>query len=508
MSMSIVQYFGNQLGKCGYCSGTKCSLSHGMHAYRLDCQDYQELIDRGWRRCGNYCYKLRNKETCCPCYTIKCDALEFKLTKSNKRILRRMTRFLRDGKRETGSGNGGDGEGDGDDASGAGEVNASEPQPQLPDKSPAVINVEQVASLAQAQKKQSAKQTAPGPASAPAPPPTLGPNKSAAPISNAPRKKAKQMRLERRQAKLGDTAAVPPKTATQEKSLTDFLSAASETDKHQLKIVLVASSDTQRTCADAVVALYRKYQIVIHNDNPARLTLASMQRFLVKSPLKNDKPSDGPEMGYGSFHQQYWLDDKLIAVGVLDILPGSVSSVYFFYDPDYSFLSLGTYGSLREIDFVQTIAQNVPALKYYYMGFYIHSCPKMRYKGKLSASYLLCPETYVWLFLTDGKLRVVKVVIFVSSNYKLLFYLLLAIRSKLDEHKYQRLNPDPNARDVNEFLMEHLDDVMLLLDAKTCTDYKHYLQINGPDNDRDTIVEYSQLVGKVCARRMLYVNMS
>lgn len=63
--------------------------------------------------------------------------------------------------------------------------------------------------------------------------------------------------------------------------------------------------------------------------------------------LQNEKPADGPEMGYGSFHQQYWLDDKLIAVGVIDILPGSVSSVYFFYDPEYSFLSLGTYGSLR-----------------------------------------------------------------------------------------------------------------------------------------------------------------
>lgn len=53
-----------------------------------------------------------------------------------------------------------------------------------------------------------------------------------------------------------------------------------------LQIVLVAASDTQRTCDDAVLALYRKYQIAIHNDNPARLTLASMQRFLVKSPLK------------------------------------------------------------------------------------------------------------------------------------------------------------------------------------------------------------------------------
>ncbi|XP_034651102.1 arginyl-tRNA--protein transferase 1 isoform X1 [Drosophila subobscura] len=481
MSVSIVQYFGSQLGKCGYCTGTNCSKSNGMHAYRLDCQDYQDLIDRGWRRCGNYCYKLKNKETCCPCYTIKCDALEFKLTKSNKRILRRMNRFLRDGKRdpvEQAARAGND-----DDVTEGANAPASEPQPQMPDKSPAVINVEQAMSLAQAQKSKAK------PAGAAqvllAQSPSLGSNKSATAISNKPRKKAKQMRLERRQAKLGDTKEPPSqKAATQEKSLTDFLSEPGESNKHQLKIVLVASSDTQRTCADAVLALYRKYQVVIHNDNPARLTLASMQRFLIKSALKNEKPDDGPEMGYGSFHQQYWLDDKLIAVGVIDILPGSVSSVYFFYDPDYSFLSLGTYGSLREIDFVQTIAATTPALKYYYMGFYIHSCPKMRYKGKLSASYLLCPETYVWILLTD------------------------VIRSKLDANKYQRLNDDAAARDVNEFLVEHLDEVMLLLDAKTCMKYKNYVQITGTDSDRVEIIEYSELVGKVCAHRMLYVNMA
>ena len=34
---------------------------------------------------------------------------------------------------------------------------------------------------------------------------------------------------------------------------------------------------------------------------------------------------------------------------------------------------------------------------WYYMGFYIHSCPKMRYKGQYFPSYLLCPETYSWV---------------------------------------------------------------------------------------------------------------
>ncbi|VDO67939.1 unnamed protein product [Schistosoma mattheei] len=51
---------------------------------------------------------------------------------------------------------------------------------------------------------------------------------------------------------------------------------------------------------------------------------------------------------FGSYHQQYWLDgEKLIAVGVIDLLPRCLSSVYVFYDPNYSFLHLGTYTALR-----------------------------------------------------------------------------------------------------------------------------------------------------------------
>ncbi|XP_023162216.1 arginyl-tRNA--protein transferase 1 isoform X1 [Drosophila hydei] len=489
MSVSIVQYYGAQTSKCGYCAGTNCSKSHGMHAYRLACEDYQDLIDRGWRRCGNYCYKPQNDKTCCPCYTIKCDALEFKLTKSNKRILRRMNKFLRDGKREPNEEHQTPGQpknGDGDDVAVLSNVNES--QPQIPDKKPSIINVEHVESLVQARVEQINSendiQVAGDPSAS-----LLASNKikGLAPNLNPPRKKAKQMRLERRQAKLGvphEPPQLQQQPKMQEKSLKDFLSAPRETDKHKLKIALVAASDTQRTCTDAVFALYRKYQLVIHNDNPARLTLDSMRRFWVKSPLKHKKIEGSPDVGFGSFHQQYWLDGKLIAVGVIDILPGSVSSVYFFYDPDYSFLSLGTYGSLREIDLVQTIAERVPALKYYYMGFYIHSCPKMRYKGKLSASYLLCPETYVWLPLTDD------------------------MRKKLDEKKYHRLNPDASAKDVNEFLNQHLNDVMLLDTPQTCVSYRNFIQLTGIDGNRDAIIEYSKLVGRVCAQRMLYVNMS
>lgn len=62
------------------------------------------------------------------------------------------------------------------------------------------------------------------------------------------------------------------------------------------------------------------------------------------------------------------LDNKLIAVGVVDVLPLCLSSVYFFYDPDYHFLNLGVYSALREIDWVENVSKMAIDLHYYYMG--------------------------------------------------------------------------------------------------------------------------------------------
>lgn len=116
------------------------------------------------------------------------------------------------------------------------------------------------------------------------------------------------------------------------------------------------------------------------------------------------RTNDTPTEGYGSFHYQYYLDGVLIAVGVIDILPECVSSVYFYYDPAYSFLSLGTYASLREIALVRQLAKQCAALSNYYLGFYIPSCPKMRYKANVKPSFLLCPEAFTW-HLLDEKLN-------------------------------------------------------------------------------------------------------
>ncbi len=102
----------------------------------------------------------------------------------------------------------------------------------------------------------------------------------------------------------------------------------------------------------------------------------------------------------GQFHNSFlhgWLTGKLIAVGVLDVLPSCLSSVYFFWDSDYAALAPGKFSALKEAQWVKEAARNCPALHYYYMGFYIHSCHKMQYKADYHPSDLLCPERFCWI---------------------------------------------------------------------------------------------------------------
>eukprot|EP01015_Nassula_variabilis_P031418 TRINITY_DN7097_c0_g1_i2.p1 TRINITY_DN7097_c0_g1~~TRINITY_DN7097_c0_g1_i2.p1 ORF type:complete len:160 (+),score=13.47 TRINITY_DN7097_c0_g1_i2:64-543(+) len=102
----------------------------------------------------------------------------------------------------------------------------------------------------------------------------------------------------------------------------------------------------------------------------------------------------------GCYHLKWYLDGKLIAIAVVDILPECLSSVYYFYDPDYKFLNLGILSSLKEIEYIQELKKVFPQFKYYYLGFYIQNCQKMVYKGDYELSELLCPETCTWVPLT------------------------------------------------------------------------------------------------------------
>jgi len=72
----------------------------------------------------------------------------------------------------------------------------------------------------------------------------------------------------------------------------------------------------------------------------------------------------------------YFDGDKLIGVDLIDILEDGISSIYFYYDPDYMSYSLGKLSLYNQI----MIAKN-NNLKWIYLGYYVEDCPSLSYKS-------------------------------------------------------------------------------------------------------------------------------
>ena len=170
--------------------------------------------------------------------------------------------------------------------------------------------------------------------------------------------------------------------------------------------------------------LFCRYQKSVHKDEENDED--SYSRFLVETPIEYDahaapggvpdssaSPANKEHMpcavpsfcGHGSFHQQYRINGRLVAVGVVDVMANCLSSKYFFWDPDFAFLELGKISSLAEIDFVAQASATVRSLHYYYQGYYIHTCPKMAYKADYKPAELLCPSTLKWVDFDDALRR-------------------------------------------------------------------------------------------------------
>jgi arginine-tRNA-protein transferase len=146
--------------------------------------------------------------------------------------------------------------------------------------------------------------------------------------------------------------------------------------------------------------LFRDYQSHVHKEKPSEISQSGFKRFLCTSPLQQtSRQVDGKSQQLGSFHQCYRLDGRLIAMGVLDLLPHCVSGVYMLYHSDYEKWQFGKLSALREAALAIE-----GGYQYYYMGYYIHSCTKMRYKGDYKPQYVLDPESYDWDPL-DGELK-------------------------------------------------------------------------------------------------------
>ncbi|XP_012154419.1 arginyltransferase 1 isoform X3 [Megachile rotundata] len=504
-SYSIVEYYAEQERySCGYCKSPNTNFSHGMGTHILTVQDYQSLIDRGWRRCGSYCYKPTMDQTCCPMYTIKCEALQFKISKSQKKVLKRMAKFLRNELQKDDSMD--IGEDDHCDNIDIAEIpNQSKhflkAQENVSDMNVKFVNDEVNMRLhpdVSSKENKANDLKVPQKSSENIPVASSHNNEtdstshnsqSAKTATRPPCMKAKMLRKQRKQNKLLAQGKSPEeveaifnanKQDNNAKSLEKlFDEVCNGTSRLELKLVRVSpmSSGYIETSKQSY-EVYRKYQTMIHGVVPEKVTEKQYIRFLVKSPLQPWTPEDGPPSGYGSFHEQYWLDNELIAVGVIDILPSCISSVYFFYDPAYSYLSLGTFSSLREVYLTRELNKVAPALKYYYMGFYIHTCPKMRYKARMRPSKLLCPETYGWFDIEPCLL-------------------------KLDKQKYSRLNDDIDAIDEDGVIDIRKVLVLYREVAMPYEIYKRQSHHSVSPEEENEIKEYASLVGMKCAQRLL-----
>uniref|UniRef100_A0A8D1ZIL4 Arginyl-tRNA--protein transferase 1 n=1 Tax=Sus scrofa TaxID=9823 RepID=A0A8D1ZIL4_PIG len=452
LSPSIVEYFeGEDFYRCGYCKNETGSRSNGMWAHSMTVQDYQDLIDRGWRRSGKYVYKPVMNQTCCPQYTIRCRPLQFQPSKSHKKVLKKMLKFLAKGEISKGNCEDEPMEPTAEDAV-AGDfalINKLDIQCDL-----TVLSDDLRESL-ESEEKQKGK--------------------------SSKREDANELiQSQDIEEKLGSgepSRSVKVHTVPKPGSeclLSGRVKAASmyESCRHLGSLFMFFFFNFVITFHFSVFSFAA--HLLDETDLYSHVTL-QFTRFLCSSPLEAETSPNGPDCGYGSFHQQYWLDGKIIAVGVIDILPHCVSSVYLYYDPDYSFLSLGVYSALREIAFTRHLHEKTSQLSYYYMGFYIHSCPKMKYKGQYRPSDLLCPETYVWVPIEQ-------------------------CLPSLENSKYCRFNQDSEA--VDEGRSKEPDRLQVLY-KKAIMPYGVYKKQQKDPRDEAAVLQYAALVGQACSERML-----
>ncbi|WP_136678677.1 arginyltransferase [Neptunomonas sp. XY-337] len=74
---------------------------------------------------------------------------------------------------------------------------------------------------------------------------------------------------------------------------------------------------------------------------------------------------------------EFYLEDQLIAVAVVDVLQQGLSATYTFYDPSEALnkRSLGSYAILWQLQ-----ACKSRQLPYLYLGYWVQACRKMSYK--------------------------------------------------------------------------------------------------------------------------------
>ncbi|CAK7217411.1 Arginyl-tRNA--protein transferase 1 [Sporothrix bragantina] len=306
---------------------------------------YQILVDRCWRRSGTLLYRPNQRNACCPHYTIRLDSHSYSASRDQRQTLNRFNRFV------------------------IGEAYAKEAARAHPRSREEMKRRETTFDLIErVHEAESSKLP---------------------PIS--PRKRGKSSK-----AKRDDNDSAQPVSTTTQAAVSESADLAKSTEPaHRFEVTLEPDTYT-----DEKYAVFENYQRIVHKEPPSKISKKGFANFLCNSPIRREMHTDdqGRQRQLGSFHQCYRLDGRLVAIGVLDLLPECVSSVYFLYHESIHTHSPGKLSAMREIALARELNY-----RWWYSGYYIHGCPKMRYKLDFLPQYVLDPELVASWDLLDKK---------------------------------------------------------------------------------------------------------
>lgn len=187
----------------------------------------------------------------------------------------------------------------------------------------------------------------------------------------------------------------PCNTAEVRVDLGKFELSKSTTYKRVLKRCKHVTVKTVRPYfSNEAFCLYYNYQVKRHDSE--NCTVGTYKSHLINSPLL---PQTMNGIQYGTFHQEYWIGNRLVGVGVIDVLPEALCSVYMFYhlSPDIKRLSLGVYSALMEIQFAHSLNKQGANIQHYYLGNFNPKNRKLLYKAQFEPIEVMCPHvTLTW----------------------------------------------------------------------------------------------------------------
>lgn len=81
---------------------------------------------------------------------------------------------------------------------------------------------------------------------------------------------------------------------------------------------------------------------------------------------------------------RYLREGRLLGVGLVDIVPDGLSSIYFYHDPEWRPQAPGTFSVQKEFETVRKLGG-----RYVYLGYWIAECQSMAYKCNFRPHELL-----------------------------------------------------------------------------------------------------------------------